>query len=189
MKFSEFARAYQARFRAAVDGWDIEALERVAEIFAAARARGGTILIAGNGGSASIANHAECDASKGTHVAGVPPLNSRSLTANISVLTAIANDHGYAEIFERQVDYYGKPGDVLVLVSSKGSSPNVVAACKAAQERGIITVAMVGFDGGALKGLADEVVHVPADDYGIVEDMHQACFHVITQFLKTQAAK
>jgi D-sedoheptulose 7-phosphate isomerase/D-glycero-D-manno-heptose 1,7-bisphosphate phosphatase len=184
MKFEAFARAYQAQFLKAVEGWDLSALERVADVLAAARARGGTILFAGNGGSAAIANHAECDATKGTHSDGRAPLNSRSLSANMSVVTAIANDHGYAEIFERQVALYGKPGDVLVLVSSKGSSPNVVAACRAAQERGLVTVALVGFDGGALKGLADEVVHVPVDNYGIVEDMHQACVHIITQFLK-----
>lgn len=182
--FAEFARAYQARFRRAVEDWDLAALERLAAVLADARARGACVLIAGNGGSAAVANHAECDASKGTHVDGRAPLNSRSLSANTSVLTAIGNDLGYAAVFEKQVELYARPGDVLMLVSSKGSSPNVVAACRAAKARGLTTVALVGFDGGALRGLADCVVHVPADNYGIVEDMHQACLHLVTQFLK-----
>ena len=182
--FGEFARAYQERFRRAVEEWDLAALEELARVLDGARARGACVLIAGNGGSAAIASHAECDATKGTHVAGRAPLYSRSLSANTSVLTAIGNDLGYPAIFEKQVEYYGKPGDVLLLVSSKGSSPNVVNACRAAQERGLVTVALVGFDGGALRGIADHVVHVPVDNYGIVEDMHQACLHLVTQFLR-----
>ena len=186
--FAEFARGYQERFRRAVVEWDLAALEELARVLDAARARGACVLIAGNGGSAAIANHAECDASKGTHAPdkGRAPLVSRSLSANPSVLTAIGNDLGYAAIFEKQVEYYGKAGDVLLVVSSKGSSPNVVNACRAAQGRGLVTVALVGFDGGELRGIADHVVHVPVDNYGIVEDMHQACVHLITQFLRAQ---
>lgn len=184
MAFVEFARAYQERFRRAVEEWDLAALETLAEVLDGARARGACVLFAGNGGSAAIANHAECDASKGMHVAGRAPLSSRSLSANASVLTAIGNDLGFAALFERQVEYYGKPGDVLVLVSSKGSSTNVVNACRAARERGLVTVAMVGFDGGILRSIADHVVHVPVENYGIVEDMHQACLHLVTQYLK-----
>jgi phosphoheptose isomerase len=182
--FRRFARDYQARFRRAVEEWDLGALEKLAAVLDAARARGACVLIAGNGGSAAIASHAECDASKGTFVDGRAPLNSRSLSANTSVLTAIGNDLGYPAIFEKQVEYYGKPGDVLLLVSSKGSSANVVNACRAAKARGLVTVALVGFDGGTLLGLADCVVHVPAENYGIVEDMHQACLHLVTQFLR-----
>jgi D-sedoheptulose 7-phosphate isomerase len=186
--FLTFARGYQERFRRAVDEWEMPALEELAGVLAAARGRGARVLIAGNGGSAAIANHAECDASKGTHVDGQPPLDTRSLSANPSVLTALANDLGYHTIFEKQVELYGRAGDVLMLVSSRGSSPNVVAACQAAKARDMVTVALVGFDGGRLRELADHVVHVPVDDYGIVEDMHQACLHLITQWLRAVAA-
>ncbi|HWE28704.1 MAG TPA: SIS domain-containing protein [Polyangia bacterium] len=187
MSFRRFAEAYQDRFAAALARWDLAALERVAGVLAAARSRGARVLIAGNGGSAAIANHAECDASKGTHVDGAPPLDTRSLAANPSVLTALANERGYASVFADQVALYGRSGDVLLVVSSKGSSANVVAACEAARARGLVTVALVGFDGGALKNVADHVVHVAADNYGIVEDMHQACLHVVTQWLCAEA--
>ncbi len=183
-EFYAFARAYQDGFRRAVDEWDLDALAELGRILTDARRRGATVLIGGNGGSAAIANHAECDAGKGTYVESQPPLVTRSLSANPSVLTAIANDIGYDAVFEKQVEYYGRRGDVLLLVSSKGNSANVVAACKAARARGLVTVAIVGFDGGELRKLADHVVHVRADNYGIVEDMHQACLHVVTQFLR-----
>ena len=185
--FIGFARAYQERFRRAVEDWDLAALERLAGVLADARSRGARVLIAGNGGSAAIANHAECDGSKGTHVDGVAPLDTRSLSANTSVLTALANDLGFHTVFAKQVELYGRPGDVLLLVSSRGSSPNVVAACEAAKAREMTTVALVGFDGGRLRELADHVVHIPVDDYGVVEDMHQACLHLVTQWLRHAA--
>jgi D-sedoheptulose 7-phosphate isomerase len=187
--FGEFFRAYQEGFQKAVTTWDMAALERIAGVLCEVRDRGGTLLIAGNGGSAAIANHTECDASKGTFHDGAMRLVSRSLSANPSVLTAIGNDIGFASIFERQVDYYGRPGDALLLVSSSGNSPNVVEACQAAKKRGIVTIALVGFTGGALMSLADHALYVPSHNYGIVEDLHQASVHVLTQYLRELWAK
>jgi D-sedoheptulose 7-phosphate isomerase len=187
--FAELFRAYKKSFLEAVETWDEAALERIARVLTEVRDRGGTVLIAGNGGSAAIANHTECDASKGTFHAGESPLLSRSLSANPSVITAIGNDVGFESIFERQVDYYGRRGDALLLVSSSGSSPNVISACAAAKKRGMVTIALVGFAGGALKDMADHCLYVPFHNYGIVEDMHQASVHVITQYLKELWAK
>lgn len=187
--FAEFFRAYKKSFQEAVETWDEAALERIARVLAEVRDRGGTVLIAGNGGSAAIANHTECDASKGTFHDAEAPLFSRSLSANPSVITAIGNDVGFKSIFERQVDYYGRKGDALLLVSSSGSSPNVVEACVTAKKKGMVTIALVGFAGGALKDLADHCLYVPFHNYGIVEDLHQASVHVITQYLKELWAK
>jgi D-sedoheptulose 7-phosphate isomerase len=187
--FAEFFRAYKKSFLETVETWDEAALERIAKVLAEVRDRGGTLLIAGNGGSAAIANHTECDASKGTFHAEEPPLISRSLSANPSIITAIGNDVGFTSIFERQVDYYGRKGDALLLVSSSGNSPNVLEACAAAKKRGMVTIAFVGFTGGALKDMADHCLFVPLHNYGIVEDMHQASVHVVTQYLKELWAK
>jgi D-sedoheptulose 7-phosphate isomerase len=183
-KFTEFFASYKERFSEAVKQWDEAALERIVSVLRGVRERGGTLLIAGNGGSAAIANHTECDASKGTFCDGKPSLVSRSLSANPSVLTAIGNDIGFASIFERQVAHYGRPGDALLLVSSSGNSPNVVSACELAKARGMVTIALVGFSGGTLKDIADHCLHVASHNYGIVEDMHQASVHVVTQYLK-----
>jgi D-sedoheptulose 7-phosphate isomerase len=182
--FADFFRAYKQGFSESLAAWDEAALARIAEVLRQVRERGGTLLIAGNGGSAAIANHTECDASKGTFHGNGPPLISRSLSANPSVLTAIGNDVGFASIFERQVDYYGRPGDALLLVSSSGNSPNVIKACEVAKARGLVTIALVGFSGGALKDLADHSLFVASHNYGIVEDMHQASIHVVTQYLR-----
>lgn len=186
--FEEFARQYQARFAAAVAGWDLASLAPVAQLLAAARNAGHQVLVAGNGGSAAICNHLECDASKGTHHAGCPTLSTRSLSANPSVLTALGNDVGFEQVFERQVEYYGRKGDVLLLISSSGSSPNVVAAAEKGRQMGLTVVAFVGFGGGRLKELADHCLHVPSDNYGISEDMHQASMHLITQYLNGRFA-
>jgi D-sedoheptulose 7-phosphate isomerase len=182
--FRAFATAYRDRYLDAFARWDLAALEPIAEVLRAARVRGAAVLIAGNGGSAAIANHAECDGSKTADRPDQPPLNVRSLSANPSMLTALANDLGFASVFERQIAYYGKPGDVVILVSSGGRSPNMVAACHAARGRGLVVIAFVGFDGGELKQLADHVLHIPVDDYGIVEDVHQASFHILSRFLR-----
>jgi phosphoheptose isomerase len=181
--FQEFFKRYQQAFVAAVQSWDGAALEEIAAVFARARDGGGCILVAGNGGSAAIANHLECDASKGTHHEHAAPLNTRSLAANPSMLLALGNDIGFESVFDRQVEYFAREGDVVLLISSSGNSPNVVNACLAAKKRGLTTVAFVGFKGGKLKELADHTLHVPVENYGISEDMHQASMHVITQFL------
>lgn len=181
--FMAFARDYQARFVAAVQAWDLQALGRMAELFSAVRDRGGQVLIAGNGGSAGISNHFEVDATKCTHHQGHPPLSTRSLAANVSVITALGNDVAFDEVFAAQVDYYARPGDVLVLISSSGNSPNILKAAQRARDRGIPVVGMVGFAGGRLKDLADVCLHIPAANYGISEDLHQASMHLVTQYL------
>jgi D-sedoheptulose 7-phosphate isomerase len=182
--FTEFFRAYKKSYSEALEAWDEQALDRIVGVLAEVRDRGGTLLVAGNGGSAAIANHTECDVSKGTLHPGKAPLVSRSLSSNPSVLTAIGNDIGFASVFEHQVECYGRAGDALLLVSSSGNSPNVLSACTVAKARGLVTIALVGFSGGALKEMADHCLFVPVHNYGIVEDMHQASIHVMTQYLR-----
>jgi len=186
-EFEKFADGYYRRFVAALEAFDRAPLTRIYEIFEGVRHRGGTIWVAGNGGSAAIADHTACDASKGAHVDGAPPLRAFSLGANGPMLTALANDLSYQDVFRQQLVYYLDAKDAVLLVSSSGSSPNVVAACKYAKERGVPTVAFVGFSGGELRRLADHVVWVPVDNYGIVEDTHQSLMHVLTQYLRARA--
>ena len=104
--------------------------------------------------------------------------------SNGPLITAIGNDISYEEIFRQQLVYYLQPGDAVLLVSSSGNSPNVVRACQYAKERGAPTIAFVGFKGGELKRIADYVVHVEIENYGIAEDTHQSFMHVLTQYLK-----
>jgi phosphoheptose isomerase len=185
--FSDFVDAYYARFAGALRQFDKQPLAAVLEVFERVRARGGTIWVAGNGGSAAISDHTVCDTSKGTHVDGAPPLRSVSLAANGPMLTALANDISYDQVFRRQLEYYLKPEDAVLLVSSSGNSPNVVEACAYANQAGVPTIAFVGFRGGKLAEMAKHVVWIPVDNYGIVEDTHQSLIHVLTQYLKARA--
>jgi phosphoheptose isomerase len=185
--FGKFVDGYYRRFVDALESFERDSLPRICEIFEAVRSQGGTVWVAGNGGSAAIADHTVCDSTKGTHVEGAPPLHSVSLSANGPMLTALANDISYEDVFRQQLVYYLGPKDAVLLVSSSGNSPNVVAACKYAKERGVPTIAFVGFSGGELRRLADHVVWVPVDNYGIVEDTHQSLMHVLTQYLRIRA--
>lgn len=182
-----FVSDYYARFSAALAAFDKAPLARVLGVVDEVTDRGGTLWVAGNGGSASISDHTTCDTTKGTHVPGQPPIRSLSLAANNAMLTALANDVSYEEVFSRQLEYYLRPGDAVLLVSSSGNSPNVVRACEYANARGAPTIAFVGFSGGRLRTLAQHCVWVPVDNYGIVEDTHQSLIHVLTQYLRARA--
>jgi D-sedoheptulose 7-phosphate isomerase len=181
-----FVEDYYAKFAQILESFDKTPIEGIAKVFTDVAETNGTLWVAGNGGSAAISDHTVCDTSKGTHVDGHPPIRSVSLSSNGPMITAIGNDISYDQIFRQQLIYYLQPNDAVLLVSSSGNSPNVVEACKFAQERGVPTIAFVGFKGGELKRLADHVVHIEIDNYGIAEDTHQSLMHVLTQYIKQQ---
>ncbi|MBW2422213.1 MAG: SIS domain-containing protein [Deltaproteobacteria bacterium] len=185
--FEQFVDDYYKRFVNALEAFDKAPLAEICDVLERVRDVGGTVWVAGNGGSAAIADHTVCDTTKGTHVDGVPPLHSVSLSANGPMLTALANDLSYEDVFRQQLVYYLGPEDAVLLVSSSGNSPNVVAACKYAKERGVPTIAFVGFEGGELRRLADHSVWIAVDNYGIAEDTHQSLMHVLTQYLRIRA--
>lgn len=182
-----FAEDYYQRLVEALAAFDRRPLRRIAELLEDLRRRGGTLYVAGNGGSAAICEHLVCDATKGARGRSGRSLRAVCLSSNAVMMTALANDRAYRDVFREQLRYYLRPGDAALFVSSSGSSPNVVEACHLARARGVPTIAFVGFDGGALGRLADHVVHVPSDDYGVVEDVHQSLMHCLTQYLRVLA--
>ncbi|MEZ4281097.1 MAG: SIS domain-containing protein [Myxococcota bacterium] len=181
--FAQFMAAYHDRLVGALRRIDAKRLETILEVLLGVSRGGGTVYVAGNGGSASLSDHSACDLSKGTHVDGHPALRTVSLASNAALITAIANDVAYDQIFRKQLEYYLRDGDAVLLVSASGSSPNVVEACRYARKRGVPTLAFVGFDGGELLGIADHAIHVAVDDYGVVEDVHQGLMHVLSQWV------
>ena len=183
----DFVHDYYRRFVKVLDTFEKAPLEDIANVFLEVSRRNGTLWVAGNGGSAAIADHTVCDTTKGTHVDGQPPIRSVSLASNGPMITALGNDIGYDEIFRYQLKYYLQPEDALLVVSSSGNSPNVVKACQYAKERGVPTIAFVGFRGGQLAEIADHVVWIEVDNYGIAEDTHQSLMHVLTQYLQNRA--
>lgn len=188
-EFPAFVDDYYRRFAQALLSFDKGQLNEVLAVVDGVMARKGTIWVAGNGGSAAISDHTVCDTTKGTYVEGQPPIRSVSLAANGPMLTALANDLSYDQVFKQQLKFYLKPEDAVLLVSSSGNSPNVVEACTYANERGVPTIAFVGFRGGKLAELARHVVWIRVENYGIVEDTHQSLIHVLTQYIRARAEK
>lgn len=184
---SGFLGSYYERFAKTLMEFDKSPLTDVLAVFDKVTAAGGTVWVAGNGGSAAIADHTVCDCSKGTHVDGRPPFRTISLTSNVAMLTALGNDISYDDVFSEQLKYYLKDEDALLVVSSSGNSPNVVKAVEQATAAGVPTIAFVGFKGGKLKEIAQHVVHIEVENYGIVEDTHQSLIHALTQYMKARA--
>jgi len=160
------------------------ALDRAAAVLLEAYTRGATVFSCGNGGSASIANHLQCDHVKGVRTATDLAPRVMSLSANVELLTAIANDMAYEDVFVHQLQSQSGPGDVLIAVSSSGRSPNIVRALTWARDHDVRTIALTGFDGGDAKAVAEVAVHVTAANYGIVEDLHQAIMHALAQYIR-----
>lgn len=181
--FEEFVTDYYKRFAEALLDFDKGPMADVVAVFDRVTEAGGTVWVAGNGGSAAIANHTVCDCSKGTYTEDSPPLRAISLVSNMPLLTAIGNDISYDAVFSEPLKYYLTEKDALLVVSSSGNSPNVVNACEYANAKGVPTVAFVGFKGGRLKEIARHVIHVDVQNYGIVEDTHQSLIHCITQYM------
>lgn len=142
------------------------------------------IFSCGNGGSAAIANHLVCDCMKGVRTSSSLRPRVHSLSTTVETITAIGNDIGYERIFDFQLESLGRPGDVLVAISSSGSSPNIANALTRAKAMGIATIAMTGFEGGTARELADVVLHVDAQNYGVIEDVHQSLMHILAQYLR-----
>jgi D-sedoheptulose 7-phosphate isomerase/D-glycero-D-manno-heptose 1,7-bisphosphate phosphatase len=126
----------------------------------------------------------QCDHVKG--IGNGTDLTTRvySLSTNIELLSAIANDLGYDRIFEHQLQCQARPGDVLVAVSSGGRSPNIVRALDWAGANGLRTIALTGFDGGPARRCATVSIHVDSANYGIIEDVHQSCMHLLAQYIR-----
>lgn len=179
-----YGGAYVTDLDRAVRSVDRAQLGRAADILDVAYRADNAVFACGNGGSASIANHLQCDHVKGVRNGTDLTTRVYSLSTNIETLSAIANDHGYERVFEYQLQSNARPGDVLVAISSSGGSPNIVRALEWANAYGMPTIALTGFDGGAARRLATATIHVDAHNYGIIEDAHQACMHLLAQYVR-----
>ena len=180
-----YVREYARDLQDALERVPEAALEQASCVITTAVHDGRRIFVAGNGGSAAIADHLCCDWTKGTHTPGLPPLRTHSLVSNVALLTAIANDFGYDASFSRQLEMLGSAGDVVLLISSSGNSPNIIAAADTAKAMGITTIGLTGFTGGALASRVDFSLYVPYANYGLVEDCHQILMHTFAQLFVT----
>ena len=174
--------AYRRRGVELLDSLDVDSVASAVDTLIDCWRRGGLVALAGNGGSASTASHIANDLVKATRVPGKPAFRAVALTDNASVLTALGNDDGFETVFATQLNSVLTRGDVFVVISASGNSPNVVIAARRAHELGGRVVALTGFDGGELAQIADDHVHVPTErgEYGPVEDIHLVLGHMIT---------
>jgi D-sedoheptulose 7-phosphate isomerase len=172
-----------ARVKRAVAAGLADAIAHAADVLAASLAAGGRVLLFGNGGSASDAQHiaAEWSGRLGRERAPLPAL---ALTANTSELTALGNDYGFERVFARLVEAHGRPGDVAVAISTSGHSPNVLAAADEARARGLRTIALTGRGGGKLAERVELALVVPSSDTQRIQEAHIAIGHVLVELVE-----
>ena len=139
-------------------------MNQATDILNQAREEGKQIFVMGNGGSAAMASHFACDLGKGTVEEGKPRFKVLSLNDNIPLLTAYGNDFGYEVVFAEPLASLAQPGDVAIAISSSGNSPNVLLAMDRANEIGLTTIGITGYQGGKLRDKVNVCVAVPADD-------------------------
>ncbi len=146
---------------------------------------GGKMLLCGNGGSAADAQHIAAELS-GRFYRDRPPLYAEALHVNSSYLTAVANDYGYEESFARMLRAAGRPGDVLIAISTSGNSPNVLRAAQAAREIGMTVIGMTGAGGGRLADMSNHLLAIPSGDTPRIQECHILVGHILCELIEEE---
>jgi D-sedoheptulose 7-phosphate isomerase len=154
-------------------------IDRVADILLDAHDHNNAVYLFGNGGSAALASHFACDLGKGTVNGSGHRFRVLSLTDNVPLMTAWANDSHYEHIFAEQLENFVCERDVAFAISGSGNSPNVLNALRTARRAGATTVGLTGFRGGQMKSLCDVCVIVPSENMQIIEDLHLCISHAL----------
>jgi D-sedoheptulose 7-phosphate isomerase len=175
--------AYATRLAECLRGQDWQPVSALAEDMAAIWREGRQVFICGNGGSAANAIHWANDFLYPVAKAGGRGMKMHALPANPSTLTCVGNDLGYDRIFSRQLESQAEKGDLLIVLSGSGNSPNILRAIETARELGMKSFAIVGFGGGKAKTLADVAIHTAIDDMQIAEDVQMNICHMLLQAL------
>lgn len=178
---------YVASVEEILKGISSEGLERAIDVVYDAWRNDKQVFIIGNGGGAATAMHFACDLNKTAIVPGRKRMRARSLSDNVALLTAWANDTHYTNIFGEQLINFAQPGDLVIGFTASGMSPNIVNAVALANEMGCTTIAFVGFDGGTASAIAHHVLHIPSSSYQHIEDVHLLLCHAITSAVQERA--
>lgn len=185
MKASDFFTSYGKRVSQHIQAMDWEKITPLAESILECHKNNRQVFLCGNGGSAANAMHIVNDLIYGTSPLDGRGLRAEALCANTAVVTCLANDIGYDDIYAQQLAVKGQQDDLLIVLSGSGNSPNVINALKMAKKQGIKTAALLGYSGGACKKLAEIVIHFKVDDMQIAEDLQMMVGHMITQWMAT----
>lgn len=179
----DHCKRYASNLTAVLENQDWNNVEALAHDIYRAWIDGKNLFLCGNGGSAGNAIHLANDFLYGVGQDLVPGIKVEALSANPSVLTCLANDIGYDEIYSTQLTAKASTGDVLVILSGSGNSPNVIKALEKGHQLGMETYAILGYSGGVCLDLAKAAIHVPIDDMQISEDMQLIVGHICMQWL------
>lgn len=182
-------RTYLVRLQAAVDALPRERLADLGEMLYRAYRNEKQVFTLGNGGSASTASHMAADLAKNTIGPNMRRFRVISLNDNMAMLTALANDLGYENVFREQLQNLIRPGDLLIAISASGNSENVLNAVRYAQRQCAETACLLGFGGGDAAQLVDLSIVVLSDHYGVVEDVHLIINHIIVDYFKSRLAE
>jgi D-sedoheptulose 7-phosphate isomerase len=184
VSLDSWIRDYVARQARAIESVPVGEIARIIGIIREAGAEGRRIFVCGNGGNAANAAHFTTDLGKNASAASPRPFKVLSVADNVSWMTAIGNDITFDDVFVRQLTNHASAGDVLVMSSVSGNSPNLVAAARWAREHGVVVVALVGGKRGRVAELAHHVLVVEEEHYGRVEDaqmniLHMICYSIV----------
>jgi len=181
---ASFAKGYLVYLGKLLSQLDCNEVAEFVQCLITARQRGARIFFIGNGGSAATASHFANDIAIGSR-SWDQPYRATAFTDNVPVITAIGNDYGYEDVFLLQLKINAVPGDLLVAISASGNSVNLIKAVEYANDHGITTIGLTGFDGGTLRSLCQIGVHIetPPGEYGPVEDIHLVLDHLTGAYL------
>ena len=179
----ELIEEYSSRLGRALASEGMKRVPELAQLLRGAWRSGACVYLCGNGGSAGNAIHLANDFMYGIDRTKGLGMRVEALSANAAVLTCLANDTGYDNIYAHQVKVKGRPGDLLIVLSGSGNSANVVRALEAAREAGMKSVAILGYSGGKCLRLADVPIHIAVDDMQVAEDMQLIIGHMCMQYL------
>ena len=184
MKIKPFITDYLTRLKLILDSIDLDAISDIVEILEQTILDKSRIYIIGNGGSSATASHMVNDLGAGLRRRNIINFDVVSLGDNSPVVTAIANDIGYENIFFMQMKGLINPKDIVIAISCSGDSPNIIKSVDYAKELGCKVIGVTGFDGGYLRSISDVSFHVnaPQDEYGLVEDTHMILDHIIYSY-------
>jgi D-sedoheptulose 7-phosphate isomerase len=189
MDFKKFTSSYLTRLSQAAQNTPYDEVQILADSLQVAWSQKKAIYLCGNGGSAGNAIHIANDWIYGAGVNEGVGLRVEALSANAAVLTCLGNDIGYENIFSEQLRVKADEGDILIVLSGSGNSPNVVTALEQGASLGMKTFAILGFDGGRCKSLAQHAIHFPIDDMQISEDLQLIVGHICMQWLSKEGKK
>ena len=168
---------------------DFGKLAEIGELLLKTKGEGRTVFLMGNGGSAATASHVTNDLVKGCRAGDTPGFRALCLSDSNALVTCLANDFSYEEIYTILLRTYAKKGDVVLAFSGSGNSPNIVHALATAREMGLTTVGFGGRDGGKMKALCDHILIAPTDSMEMLEDMHLVYFHDLVCAMRPGLAK